>query len=121
MITISKRQMDAFAGQSVDRFVARTVRYLKEAFPAEIESQGLDDQAVEQLTRMGIERSRAYGVANEADVVRFVECLLLLGRDFDENESYPWAGATLRRSDLDGDGKMDVIDEYRIFAIERPV
>lgn len=121
MITISKKQMDAFARHSADRFVERTVLHLREAFPAEVESQGLDDQAVEDLTREGVDRSRAYGVVNEADVLRFVECMLLLGRDFDENKSYPWAGTTLRRSDLDGDGKMDLIDEYRIFGIERPV
>lgn len=104
---------------SLDGFVKRTVAYLSASFPAEVNAQGLDIAGLEVLTHEGVAGARYYNVVNETDVVRFVECMLLLGRRFDDDENYAWARETLRRTDLTGVAKMDLIDEYRIFALDQ--
>jgi hypothetical protein len=117
LFRIRNEQVEAFSRRLEDRFVDRTAAHLRVAFPKEVEKQGLDDEGLKALGRRGLADANRHGVVNEADVARYIECMLLLGPDFDADPRYRWAGQALARADLDGEAKMDVIDDHLIFDL----
>jgi hypothetical protein len=117
LFRIREKQVEAFSRVLEDQFAVRTAAHLRKAFPAEVEKQGLDDDALKQLALRGLAAARRHGVVNQADVERYVECMLILGHDFDADPRFPWAGRILARADLDGESKMDQIDDFLIFDV----
>jgi hypothetical protein len=114
---IRKEQLDAFSRELESRFVLRLVRHLREDLPGEVAAQGLQEQDLEPLVMRGVEDAKRYGVVNEGDLRRYIECLAVLGPRFDTDGKFPWAGEALRRTDIDGEAKMDAIDEHLIFGV----
>ena len=118
---VREGQMRAFSEELETRFVTRMVRHLRDDFPADLARQKLEVKDLEPLVRRGLAESRKYGVVNEGDVERYVECMVVLSPSFDVDPKFRWAKEILQREDLDGESKMDEIDEYRIFGLENPV
>lgn len=116
-LRIRKDQQAALARDRELAYIDRTARRLRESFPAEVERRGLDDDALRALAARGLDEGRRYGVVNEGDVDRYIECLLLLGPDFASDPAFPWAAVILRRPDLDGEARMDLIDDHLIFEL----
>jgi hypothetical protein len=77
----------------------------------------MDDEELQALIHYGVEKAKGYGVTRESDVRRFVECLVVHGRGFDEAPETAWAGTILRDEALDGTQKMDRISDYETFAL----
>ena len=116
-MVIRKQQMDAFEDEMLARFMARMATHPRVTFPQELASLGLlTDEDVLDLIRRGLEAAQQYGVTNEGDVERYVECMVILGPQFDSEERFPWAKEILDRQNIDGESKMDRIDEYLIFG-----
>lgn len=116
-LRIRKDQQAALARDRERAYIDRTARRLRESFPAEVERRGLDDGALRALAGRGVDEGRRHGVVNEGDVDRYVEALLLLGPEFASDPALPWAAAILRAPDLDGEAKMDRIDDHLIFDL----
>jgi len=117
LFRIRNEQVEVLSRRLEDRFVDRTAVHLRANFPREVEKHEFDDEGLKALCRRGLVDARRYGVLNEADVERYIECMLLLGPGFDADPLYPWAGQALARADLDGEAKMDVIDDHLIFDL----
>jgi hypothetical protein len=115
MLTIRSEQMAVFTLQFESRFARRMAGHLKETFPKEVARQGLSDERLELLALRGLSDARNYGVVNEGDVERYIECMVVLGPQFDTDGQFPWAGQALQNAALDGEAKMDRIDEHLVF------
>jgi len=118
MLKMRQAQMDAFSESLERAFFRRMFVHLRGDFPAEVASLGLDDAALEAMIHRGIGEARGYGVVHEPDVELYLECMVLLGPDFDRR--IDWCAATLRDQTLDGGKKMDAINDHLLFGGEAP-
>ncbi|MGA2703391.1 MAG: hypothetical protein ABSH35_20125 [Isosphaeraceae bacterium] len=114
---IRSEQVDVFTRRLEVQFAKRMANHLRITFPREVEKLGVDDEGLEQLALRGLANARKYRVVNESDVRRYIECMVILGPHFDCDEQFPWAAQSLRRTDLDGEAKMDQIDEHLIYDL----
>ena len=117
MLTIQPEQMEAMKKYMADSFEDRMVDHLKKRFPER--SEGQPD--LRAMIRDGVARAENYGIEYEFDIRRYLECMLLLGRNFDREKGYPWVREILLREDLCGEGKMDEIQEYMLFEMDAPL
>ena len=93
MLTIRKRQMAVFAEVEIKKFVESMVVHLKKFFPKQCESMG--EPQLRDTIRYGIKRAAAYGITAKRDVYKYVDLMVVFGRDFDTDKRFPWAGEIL--------------------------
>jgi hypothetical protein len=75
-----------------ENFVERMTAHLQRYFPVWARASG---ERVVHTIRLGIERSRSYGITAERDVSRYIDIMAALGEDFDKE---PWAAGILNRN-----------------------
>jgi hypothetical protein len=92
-MVIRKEQMSALAGNAAADFENRMVVHLKKCFPAECEK--LQEQRVRETIRYGMDRAAQYGVKTERDVCKYIDVMMVFGRDFDQRADLPWAAQIL--------------------------
>lgn len=95
LITIRREQMGAFSRAEVERFEAWMLKHLLTFFPKQCRL--LQETQLRELIQYGIERARGHRITAERDVAKFIDLMLVFGRDFDTNKQYGWAGAILAR------------------------
>ena len=118
MFVIRKQQVQALSAGRMDAFVGRLVRHLRDDFPQYLRAHALPEENLEPMVRTGLKEAEQYGVIYESDVERYIECMAMLGPAFPRDSTFPWAGETLRRHDLDGRAKMDLISDHVAFEVE---
>jgi len=110
--------METFSSVRIDSFVARMVRHLEDAFSEEIASHGIDKTELEPLVRRGVRDAETYGVVCEDDLELYIQCMALLGPQFDREPDLAWAGRILLQTDLTGSEKMDRINDHLLFGLD---
>src|SRR5579871_4593397 len=90
---VRTQQMETLSGASVDTFESRMTAHLRRCFPAKCEE--MKEDGVHAVIQYGIERARGYGITAERDVCRYIDVMMVYGRDFDRDPALPWAGAIL--------------------------
>ena len=118
MLKIRAEQMDAFSAYMRKQFEDRMVEHLRSRFPRAV--RHMQEEELRELVRKGVKRAEGYGVTQEFDVRRYLECTVEHGADFDVNPATAWAGKILSAEGLSGSAKMDRIDEYETFALRGP-
>jgi hypothetical protein len=113
MLTIRREQFRAVGEAMQRRFELQSVARLRAAFPGQ--TREASDEQLLDLIRTGIGRAAGYGITTEADVTRYLEYVILYGRDFDSK--LVWAAKILRTEGIGGGRKMDLIDEYNLFMM----
>lgn len=109
MLQIRKAQIEAFSDDAKARFENRMARQLRTGHPSRM--RPLKKEELRLLIREETAKAAGYGITDEADVERYLDCVGEYGRGFDNG----WAGPILRDSNLDGHEKMNRIDERRMF------
>ncbi|HUT35744.1 MAG TPA: hypothetical protein VNE39_19810 [Planctomycetota bacterium] len=103
MFTIRREQMDVFCQCALQQFEDRKVRDIATAFPIEYEEmldpQGGDGKARE-LVRKGVEKAASYGVEIERNVWLFIDLMVQLSPDFDEEPAMRTAREVLEDKEL---------------------
>jgi len=94
MLTIRKEQMAAFARAETKKFEDRMLIHLNKFFPRQC--AGLGEPKLRETIRYGIKRAAAYGVTAERDVNKYIDLMIVFGRDFDTDNRFRWAGEILR-------------------------
>ena len=117
MLQIRKEQILAMQNECHQRFVLRMIEHLQEQF-ADFVKDLRDDLPLHLFVRKGIERASSYGLIYENQIERFLECMAILGFDFDREQAHPWAQKILQREGASGEAKIDELCEYMIFARE---
>jgi hypothetical protein len=98
MLRIPRRQQDALCEAQVADFERRAAVHLRSYFAEDI--QALDDSALRQLIRHGIDRAAGFGVVAERDVTLYLDVMVTLGPDFDRDPTLPWAYEILVEPEL---------------------
>lgn len=108
---LTREQLDAFGRYNEDAFVGRTAAYLRERFPELLRTRGVAADRVELFVRESMARAAAYQVVCDADIRWYCECRLELGMAFDRDGKLAWPSEILKRNDLSGSQKMDLLAE----------
>jgi hypothetical protein len=94
MLTIRKEQMAAFGPLGKKAFENRIVAHLKKIFPQQ--SEELGNEKMRETIRYGTQRAAAYSIVAERDVCRYIDLMILYGRDFDRDPNHAWAQSVLQ-------------------------
>jgi hypothetical protein len=89
MLTIRRAQLVAFSEADVQRFEHWMLAHLRTFFPKHCEAAG--EFQLRETIRYGIKRAPAHGFRSKRDVCKYIDLMVVLGRDFDTDEQYPWA------------------------------
>lgn len=95
MLTIRQEQLAVFSQAEVQKFEDWVLVHLKKFFPGECAAAG--DQRLREMIQHGITRSSAYRITSRRDVAKYVDLMIVFGRDFDVDRRLPWAARILRR------------------------
>jgi hypothetical protein len=94
MLTIRPQQMQKFSESALKRFEETMLVHLKKFFPDFCEASG--EPEVREFIQYGIKRAASYQVTSERDVSRYIDLMVSLGADFDNDKQLSWAGEILR-------------------------
>jgi hypothetical protein len=94
MLTIRKEQLAVFGPLGKKAFEDRLVTHIKKVFPQE--SQSLGEPQVRETIQYGTQRAAAHRIVSERDVCKYIDLMLLYGRDFDKDSNLPWAQSILQ-------------------------
>jgi hypothetical protein len=94
MLTIRQEQLRVFSQVEVQKFEDWMVMHLKRFFPRQCAVAG--DQRLRETVRHGIRRAKVHGITAKREVARFVDLMIVFGRDFDTDKRFQWASAILR-------------------------
>ncbi|MFO7639967.1 MAG: hypothetical protein R6X17_01465 [Candidatus Competibacteraceae bacterium] len=115
MLAIRQEQMDVLSAYMRDRFEQRMVKHLQEKFPDR--TKDLPDEKIRLVVQNSMKKAEIYGIEYEDDIRRFIEYLVIYGTRLDTREETRWIGEILRRDDLTGTAKMDLIDNCELQAL----
>lgn len=93
MLKIRAEQLEAYSQAEVERFGEWMAAHLRRFFPRQCKPLG-DDQLNETI-RFGIARAATYGIKAKRDVCKYIDLVIVLGRDFDKDGTLAWAGEIL--------------------------
>jgi hypothetical protein len=94
MFTIRKEQLAVFGSVGKKAFEDRMLAHLKKFFPDKYEAVG--DLKVREAIQYGTQRSSAYRIISERDVCKYIDLMMVYGRDFDKDPNLPWAQSVLQ-------------------------
>jgi len=92
------------------------VLHLTEDFSGDCARQGLkQDHQLETFVREQMVNARLHGIESGRDLKTYIECAAVYGQGFDRDQKLGWTTTVLRRSDLTGGAKADILHEHLIF------
>ncbi|CDH44861.1 hypothetical protein [Candidatus Contendibacter odensensis] len=118
MLSIRKEQMEVLSGYMREQFEWRMVKHLREKFPDR--TKDLADDKIRVVVQSSMKKAEGYGIEYEDDIRRFLEYLVIYGTRLDVREETQWIGDILRRNDLTGTAKMNLIDSRELEALRGP-
>lgn len=92
-MVIRTEQLSSFAAAAASSFDGRIAAHLGKCFPTECEALG--EAGVRDTIHHGILQSATYGATAERDVCKYIDLMMLFGRDFDTRADLPWAARIL--------------------------
>jgi hypothetical protein len=93
MLTIRQAQFAVLSQLEVQKFEEWMLVHLKRFFPRQCAGGG--DQRLREMVQYGIQRAAGYGVTAKRDVCKYIDLMIVFGRDFDTDGRSRWAGAVL--------------------------
>ena len=94
---------------------------IRERFQRELRLWPDLEPGLSQSVRHWISEAMSFGVLNQPDAEFYAHCKVIFGSAFPLGHEYHWAAAILRSGDLDGEAKMDWIDEYMLFGLRESI
>src|SRR5580704_896684 len=94
MLTIRKEQLAAFGLLGEKTFEDRVIAHLKKVFPEQSESLG--EPKLRESIQYGKQRAASYKIISERDVCKYIDLMIVYGRDFDKDPNHPWAQSILQ-------------------------
>jgi hypothetical protein len=109
MFTIRKEQLRVLDRDRRDRFVAQMLQHLQEFFPSQCASLG--EKQLREWVNHGIDRAASYHIASQRDVCKYIDFMIMFGRNFDQDSQLPWASKILSVYHTRPDEKMRLLFE----------
>ena len=92
MLTIRASQIAVFSQLEIEKFQDWMLSHLQRFFP---ERCGIAGEArLRETIRIGIDRAAAYDLHFRSDVCKYIDLMVVFGRDFDKDARYPWVVST---------------------------
>jgi len=95
MLTIRQAQFAVFSQLEGQKFEEWMLVHLKRFFPSQCVAAG--DQRLRETIQYGIQRAAAHGITARRDVCKYIDLMIVFGRDFDKNKRFQWAGEILAK------------------------
>jgi hypothetical protein len=95
MLTIRPEQLQVFSRVEVDKFEEWMLAHLQKFFPAQCQTAG--QSQLRETIQAGIKRAAAYDMTSKREVCKYIDLMIVFGRDFDKDRRYPWASEILAR------------------------
>ena len=92
-LTIRPSQLAEFSRVEVQKFKSWMLVHLNKFFPRECQSEG--ETQLRETIQYGIKRAASYGITSKQDVCKFIDLMVLFGRNFDTETRSRWAGEIL--------------------------
>jgi hypothetical protein len=94
MLAIRKEQLAVFGPLGKKAFEDRMIAHVKKIFPEQSETLG--EPKLRETIQYGTQRAAAYCIISERDVCKYIDLMILYGRDFDKDPNHPWAHSVLQ-------------------------
>jgi hypothetical protein len=98
MLIIRKEQLAVFGPLGKKAFEDRMIPHLKKVLPEQ--SEALGEPKLRETIQYGTQRAAAYRIISERDVCKYIDLMILYGRDFDKDPNLPWAQSILQNQAL---------------------
>ena len=98
-VIISRKALQVFSERQTVDFESRVLAHWKRCFPAECSS--FKDEELVKLIQHGSQRGAVHGFKTERDRCKYLDLLLLFGRNFDTDPENEWAIQILNDSTLE--------------------
>jgi len=95
-LTIRASQLAEFSRAEVDKFKSWMLVHLNKFFPRECQSAG--ETQLKEAIQYGIKRAASYGITGKRDVCKYIDLMVVFGRNFDVEARSRWASEILNRS-----------------------
>ena len=95
-LTIRAAQMAALSELTRQTFEDWMADHVRKFFPNQCDALG--EAGVRAVIRDGRERATQHGFRTRADICKYIDLMIVLGRDFDTNGSSRWAARIVARS-----------------------
>jgi hypothetical protein len=115
MFIIKNKQIEAMTMALVRRFTKEMVIDLRNQFPEKVENLKLDDTEFEEWVFQGLLKAKKYGLEYDDDIQLFLECMLFLSPNFDDDTKFPWANRIFKNKIMSGEEKMAEVSQYLSF------
>jgi hypothetical protein len=93
MLAIRKEQIDVLSKVEVQTVENRTLEHIRKTYPKEFNALG--DEKTREVIQYGVNRAATYRFKGNPDVLKYIEVMVLFGRDFDADSQLPWVGEIL--------------------------
>lgn len=93
MLTIRQEQFAVFSQVEVQKFEDWMVVHSHRFFRAQCTALG--ERQLRETIRYGIKRAAGYGIKIKRDVCKYIDLMIVFGRDFDKDPRYRWASEIL--------------------------
>ena len=115
---LRQEHLEAFHESRMEAFVERMVEHLHDDLREHCEERGLTKERLDAFVREGMDSAEGYGITSEPGIQQYLDCMVVLGPDFAENEQCRWAGEVLRRDDLAPSEKAEALSWGLLTAIQ---
>lgn len=95
MLTIRQTQIAFFSKLETEKFEDWMVNHLTKFFPQQVRALG--ESRLRETIQHGINRAAAYDVTIKRDVCKYIDLMIVFGRDFDTDQRFRWAAEILRK------------------------
>jgi hypothetical protein len=93
MLTIRQAQLAVLSQLEVEKFEDWTLAHLRKFFPKQCAALG--ERQLRETIRHGIRRAAHYGLTAKRDVCKYIDLMIVFGRDFDTDKRSRWASEIL--------------------------
>lgn len=107
MLVIRQSQMQVLSRTMSDRFADMAERHAWSQFAMDCEALG--PAAVRARVDTMMHKAPGYGLRSQADHLAYLDCMFVLGPEFDVAEPPAWPGEILRSKRIPGERKMELI------------
>lgn len=117
MLIIEPEQLQELQRAQEKVFVRSCLSKINVKFPTGFQEIGAPKGEEENIITKALHDAKLYGIQFEDDLLMYLECIFLLGINFDKKGKLPdWPNKILTDQSLSGEAKMNLIHEYLLFS-----
>lgn len=109
---LKKSQLLAFDEVLQKAFVDRCLNHLAKKFPDGFRRIRVEAGKESLVVADALKKAQTYGIKYENDLFFYLECMMLLGQDFDTDNGLAWPNKILTDESLSGIQKINMISDY---------